>query len=162
MTEQLSFAYYQTAAGLLETGCTAQAVWILRFLTVTPEYLHQPTALSDAAAEEVRAYLAGECRSFTVPYRITGTIFQRSCRLAAQRIPYGETRSYGEIAAAVGNPRAARAVGAAMARNPLWLIVPCHRVCGADGSLTGYAGGLHLKQHLLQLEQSNREASEFL
>ncbi len=162
MTEQLSFAYYQTAAGLLETGCTAQAVWILRFLTRTPEHPHRPTALSDAAAEEVRACLAGECRGFTVPYRITGTIFQRSCRMAAQRIPYGETRSYGEIAAAVGNPRAARAVGAAMARNPLWLIVPCHRVCGADGSLTGYAGGLHLKQHLLQLEQRNREASESL
>ena len=125
MTEQLSFAYYQTAAGLLETGCTAQAVWILRFLTGTPEHPHRPTALSDDTAEEV---------------------------------PYGETRSYGEIAAAVGNPRAARAVGAAMARNPLWLIVPCHRVCGADGSLTGYAGGLNLKQQLLQLEQRIRRA----
>jgi len=68
------------------------------------------------------------------------------------QIPYGETCSYGEIAAAVGRPKAARAVGAAMAQNPLWLIVPCHRVCGADGSLTGYAGGLPLKQRLLQME----------
>ena len=152
MQTHILFAYYDTAAGLLETGCTADTVCILRF-AAGPVHPHQPTALSDRTADEVRSYLAGRLRSFSVPFRIEGTDFQRACYEAARKIPYGGTRTYGQIAEAVGKPHAARAVGAAMARNPVWLLVPCHRVCGSGGSLTGYAGGVECKRRLLLLEQ---------
>ena len=154
MDTDIRYAYYETAAGFLGIGCTENAVCMLRITAARPAYAHQPTALSDRAADEVRAYLAGERRTFSFPVVIGGTAFRQACWRAVMQIPYGETRSYDEIAAAIGRPHAARAVGAAMAQNPLRLVVPCHRVCGADGSLTGYAGGLSLKARLLQLEQN--------
>ncbi|MCZ0942750.1 MAG: methylated-DNA--[protein]-cysteine S-methyltransferase, partial [Gammaproteobacteria bacterium] len=83
----------------------------------------------------------------------TGTAFQRKVLEALQAIPYGETRSYKEVAAAIGKPRAVRAVGAANGRNPIPIIIPCHRVIGSDGSLTGFGGGLEVKRALLALEQ---------
>lgn len=152
MKPEIMYSFYETPAGWLGIGCTAEAVVMLRITAAKPAYPDQPTALSDRTAAEVHEYLAGERRTFSVPVTIGGTVFRQACYRAVMQIPYGETRSYGEIAAAVGRPKAARAVGAAMAQNPLWLIVPCHRVCGADGSLTGYAGGLPLKQRLLQME----------
>lgn len=152
MKPEIMYSFYETPAGWLGIGCTADAVVMLRITAAKPAYPDQPTALSDRTAAEVHEYLAGERRTFSVPVTIGGTAFRQACYRAVMQIPYGETRSYGEIAAAVGRPKAARAVGAAMAQNPLWLIVPCHRVCGADGSLTGYAGGLPLKQRLLQME----------
>ena len=85
-----------------------------------------------------------------------GTAFQQKVWKALLEIPYGETRTYGEIAAAIGSPKACRAVGMANRRNPIWIVVPCHRVVGAGGSLTGYAGGLAMKEALLQLERKNR------
>ena len=86
-----------------------------------------------------------------------GTPFQQKVWAALREIPYGETRSYGQIAAQVGNPKASRAVGMANNRNPIAIIVPCHRVIGANGSLTGYAGGLNVKQELLALERRTRQ-----
>lgn len=157
METELTYAYYETPAGWLGIGCTAETVRMLRLTTEKPAYPDQPTALSDRAAQEVREYLAGRRRTFSFPVTISGTAFRQACYCAVMQIPYGETRSYGEVAAMIGRPKAARAVGAAMAQNPLWLVVPCHRVCGADGSLTGYAGGLPLKQRLLKLEQSEKE-----
>lgn len=152
--DQTRYAYYETAAGLLEVGITEQdTVCVLRF-AAAPQFPHTPSALADRTAAEVRAYLAGTRKSFTVPVQITGTAFRQACYRAVQGIPYGETRTYGQIAAEIGVPKAARAVGAAMAQNPVWLLVPCHRVVGANGALTGYAGGLDLKAHLLHLEQS--------
>lgn len=109
--------------------------------------------LTDRVADEVSEYLAGERREFTFPYELRGTIFQLSVWRELCKIPYGETRSYGEIAAAVGSPRAARAVGRANNRNPIFIAVPCHRVIGADGSLVGYGGGLDVKARLLELER---------
>ena len=82
-----------------------------------------------------------------------GTPFQQQVWAALQQIPYGETKTYQEIATAIGNPKASRAVGAANGRNPIWIVVPCHRVVGAHGALTGYAGGLEMKQALLALER---------
>ena len=146
MKPEIMYSFYETPAGWLGIGCTADAVVMLRITAEKPAYPDQPTALSDRTAAEVREYLAGERRAFSVPVAISGTAFRQACYRAVMQIPYGE------IAATVGRPKAARAVGAAMAQNPLWLIVPCHRVCGADGSLTGYAGGLPLKQRLLQME----------
>jgi methylated-DNA-[protein]-cysteine S-methyltransferase len=104
------------------------------------------------AGQELVEYFAGQRRTFTVPLDFNGTDFQRSVWQALLTIPYGETRSYGQIAAYLGRPSASRAVGAANGRNPISIIAPCHRVIGASGRLTGFAGGLETKAHLLALE----------
>ncbi|MDQ7093104.1 methylated-DNA--[protein]-cysteine S-methyltransferase [Desulfosporosinus sp. PR] len=104
------------------------------------------------ALQQVQEYLKGKRKVFTIPLHSVGTPFQRKVWAELCRIPYGETRNYGELAENVGNPKAQRAVGMANHRNPLGIVVPCHRVIGKDGSLTGYAGGLNIKQRLLELE----------
>jgi methylated-DNA-[protein]-cysteine S-methyltransferase len=104
------------------------------------------------AAHELAGFFAGRRQHFEVPIDAAGTPFQRSVWQALQHIPPGQLDRYGELAARLGRPEAARAVGAAVGRNPVSVIVPCHRVVGADGSLTGYAGGLPRKQALLALE----------
>jgi methylated-DNA-[protein]-cysteine S-methyltransferase len=105
------------------------------------------------AAEQLKAYFAGDLTEFTVELRLTGTPFQRAVWDQLRRIPYGETRTYGRLADALGIPNASRAVGLANGRNPIGVIVPCHRVIGANGSLTGYGGGLERKQRLLDFER---------
>lgn len=104
-------------------------------------------------------YFAGRRRSFSLPLDFQGTPFQRRVWAALLTIPYGETRSYGEIARQIGNPTAVRAVGAANGRNPISIIAPCHRVIGATGKLTGFAGGLDAKARLLALETPSTTAS---
>ena len=106
----------------------------------------------DAAATQLAAYFSGTLRAFDVPLRFEGTPFQQQVWRALQDIPFGTTISYGELASRVGRPGAARAVGRAVGQNPLAIIVPCHRVIGADGSLTGFGGGLEAKATLLSLE----------
>ena len=107
----------------------------------------------DEAAAQLTAYFAGERTSFDVPLDLDGTEFQRRCWLALATIPYGQTVSYGEQARRLGlGPDSARAVGAANGRNPVPVVLPCHRVVGADGSLTGFGGGLPLKRFLLEHE----------
>jgi methylated-DNA-[protein]-cysteine S-methyltransferase len=101
---------------------------------------------------QLSAYFAGELTEFDLPLTMIGTDFQRSVWAELQKIPYGETRSYGDLAAYVGNPKACRAVGLANGRNPIGIIVPCHRVIGANGTLTGYGGGLDRKAWLLDHE----------
>lgn len=101
---------------------------------------------------QLSAYFAGERQSFDLPLDFRGTNFQQSVWRALVAIPFGQTRSYAEIAQAVGRPRAVRAVGAANGRNPLSIIAPCHRVIGSNGTLTGFAGGLEAKHFLLRLE----------
>ncbi|MEW1601100.1 cysteine methyltransferase [Streptomyces sp. DH-12] len=103
--------------------------------------------------EQLAAYFAGELKEFTVPLRLHGTPFQRRVWEQLTRIPYGETRTYGQLAGVLGNPKASRAVGLANGRNPVGIIVPCHRVVGSTGSLTGYGGGLDRKRRLLDLER---------
>jgi methylated-DNA-[protein]-cysteine S-methyltransferase len=115
-------------------------------------------ARADAGAfrmvtEQLGEYFAGDRTRFDVPLRTAGTEFQRSVWDALRAIEYGETLSYGEIARRIGRPDEARAVGAANGANPVSIIVPCHRVIGSDGSLTGYGGGLERKRFLLELEQ---------
>ena len=104
-------------------------------------------------AKEVKEYLNGKRKTFDIPLKLYGTDFQWSVWKALLMIPYGETRSYREIAEQIGNAKACRAVGMANHWNPIAIIVPCHRVIGSDGSLTGFGGGLTLKQQLLELEQ---------
>ena len=120
------------------------------------ERLSEPAPEGDptlrAVADQLAQYFAGTRRTFTVPLRPAGTPFQHAVWDAIAAIPYGTTATYTELAEQVGRPTAVRAVGAAVGRNPLTVVVPCHRVVGADGSLTGYAGGLGRKRVLLALE----------
>lgn len=107
----------------------------------------------DAARKQLDAYFAGKRTSFDVPLAPKGTAFQTRVWHALTKIPYGETTSYGAIANAIGSPKAVRAVGAANGRNPIPIIIPCHRVIGANGSLTGFGGGMARKELLLDLER---------
>ena len=116
------------------------------------EWVHDPDAFPEAVAQ-LEAYFAGERTEFDLALRLDGTAFQQTVWAALREIPYGETWSYGRLADRIGKPGAARAVGLANGRNPIGIIVPCHRVIGADGSLTGYGGGLPRKQALLELER---------
>ncbi len=108
------------------------------------------------AARQLGEYLSGSRTTFDLPLRLEGTVFQKQVWQELQRIPYGCTRSYGELARAIGRGSASRAVGLANSRNPLSIIVPCHRVIGASGNLTGFAGGLETKAKLLELERGGQ------
>ncbi|WP_046168163.1 methylated-DNA--[protein]-cysteine S-methyltransferase [Chromobacterium vaccinii] len=150
--------------GLIDTRFGPVAAWLdargalLRLLfNPTPEQLAAHACPRDDAAlaevaRQLAEYQAGERQTFDLPLAPRGTPFQQQVWAALREIPYGHTVSYGELARALGNPDGARAVGRANATNPIALIVPCHRVLGTDGSLTGYAGGLPLKAALLRFE----------
>ena len=116
---------------------------------------NKPTALLLEAEKQLHEYLAGNRKEFTIPLDPKGTTFQEAVWKALLAIPYGETRSYRDIAVAIEKPKAVRAVGMANHRNPISFIIPCHRVIGADGSLVGYGGGVALKKQLLDLEQKS-------
>ena len=122
----------------------------LRFAAAGEEMDAAPVLLQ--AERELEEYFAGRRTAFSVPLSMHGTPFQMEAWAALRTIPYGETRSYATLAAQIGRPRACRAVGMANHVNPLPIFVPCHRVVGADGRLTGYAGGLDVKKYLLKLE----------
>jgi len=121
-----------------------------------PDWIFNEKPLADACAQ-LREYFAGERREFNIPLKLNGTEFQISVLEALQQIPYGETTSYGEIAKRIGRPRAVRAVGAANGRNPIPIVVPCHRVIGSTGDLTGFGGGLDTKEALLRLEAEHTQ-----
>ena len=124
----------------------------------TPELVpiplrNAPTPLLEEAEEQLNEYFCHLRTEFDLPIAPRGTPFQQAVWDALDQIPYGETRTYGEIAAALGKPGAARAVGSACGKNPLWVVIPCHRVLAGDGSLGGYSYGSEVKQALLELEQ---------
>ena len=120
------------------------------------DWIFNETQLADAS-RQLLEYFSGERRSFDLPLKLNGTEFQVSVLEALQDIPYGETTSYGEIAKRIGRPKAVRAVGAANGRNPIPIIVPCHRVIGSTGDLTGFGGGLDTKEALLRLEAEHTQ-----
>lgn len=143
---------------LLGDGETLQGIYMLeapRPMGVSSRWRPAPAAFAEPE-RQLAEYFAGQRTSFELDLRMNGTPFQRSVWAALREIEYGRTASYGEIATRVGQPGAARAVGIANARNPISIVVPCHRVIGADGSLTGYGGGLERKRYLLALEQEVR------
>ena len=117
-----------------------------------------PGAFNDAV-EQLDAYFAGKLTEFDIPFDLRGTEFQQRVWKALLTIPYGETGSYGEIAEQIGAPGSARAVGLANGHNPIAIVVPCHRVIGANGNLTGYGGGLDRKRTLLELEKRRASAN---
>jgi methylated-DNA-[protein]-cysteine S-methyltransferase len=112
----------------------------------------QETPLHRKVKKQLAEYFAGKRRTFDLPLAMNGTPFQQAVWRQLTKIPFGRTKSYAEIAEAVKSPKAVRAVGAANGRNPISIVVPCHRVIGKDGSLTGFAGGMNVKKKLLQLE----------
>ena len=117
------------------------------------------TVLLAEASKQLSDYLHGQRKEFSIPLSPTGTAFMRKVWESLQDIPYGQTRSYGQIAKDIGLPGAARAVGMANNRNPISIFIPCHRVIGANGNLVGYLGGLDLKENLLDLERKNIQYS---
>ncbi|WP_315900038.1 methylated-DNA--[protein]-cysteine S-methyltransferase [Ferrimonas balearica] len=124
-------------------------------LTIDAEWEHDPEALAPYLTQ-LREYFSGERKAFSFPLSVTGTEFQQKVWRALCAIPYGKIVSYRDIARLIGRPSAVRAVGAANGRNPLHVVIPCHRVVATSGALTGYAGGLSAKQKLLLLEQKRR------
>ncbi|WP_028584114.1 methylated-DNA--[protein]-cysteine S-methyltransferase [Desulfogranum mediterraneum] len=126
-----------------------------RAFSIDPAWIRNESAFGDAR-EQIEAYCSGRLKRFSLALEVEGTEFQQGVWSALQDIPFGEVRTYGEIAAAIGNEKASRAVGMANSNNPLPLIIPCHRVIGADGSLTGFAHGLSIKRRLLEFERQDR------
>lgn len=129
-----------------------EGTWPLR---IGAAWIHRANANIDTCKAQLAAYLAGKLRHFNLPLAPLGTEFQQIVWRELRQIPFGETRSYSQIAAAIGRPRAVRAVGAANGQNPIAIVIPCHRVIGKSGTLTGYAGGLELKSRLLRLENTS-------
>lgn len=146
---------FRTPVGPLTVVADEEGVRAVHFGASAPQVdaeAELPPLLRQAV-EELREYFAGTRREFTVPLAPVGTPFQQQVWAALREIPYGETRTYGQIAARIGRPRACRAVGMANNRNPIAIMVPCHRVVGSTGALTGYAAGLPIKERLLELEK---------
>lgn len=149
---------YEIAGNRIEIRCEGSYVTGIDFAEESPEEKEQQerTEVSDEAARQLEEYFRGKRKTFKLPLKLKGTEFQKLVWDALLTIPYGETRSYSEIACQIGRPKASRAVGMANHRNPVAIVVPCHRVIGKNGSLTGYAGGLDKKERLLDLERRNR------
>jgi methylated-DNA-[protein]-cysteine S-methyltransferase len=150
-------AYRDTSIGVIGISGDSGAVTGLYFenATVPAELEHGETPLLLEAFKQLDEYLAGKRREFDLPLLPRGTPWQLKCWAALRGIPYGETVTYGELARRAGNPKACRAVGMANNRNPIPVFIPCHRVIGANGSLTGFGGGLDVKEKLLRLEKGN-------
>ena len=154
------YCYLETPIGELLLAGDADGLSLIGFPKGSmrrepePDWIFNEKPLAEAR-RQLREYFAGKRRVFDLPLNLSGTEFQVSVLRALLEIPYGETVSYGEIAKRIGRPRAVRAVGAANGRNPLPVIVPCHRVIGSTGDLTGFGGGLDTKEALLRLEAEN-------
>lgn len=148
---------HESSVGPLTLHSNGQALTGVEFdeprYPLTPSPSGEDRVLT-LARRELDRYFAGKLTAFTVATAAVGTPFQRAVWAALTKIPYGATRTYAQQAAAIGRPKAVRAVGAANGRNPISIVVPCHRVIGADGSLTGFGGGLPRKQALLDLERA--------
>ena len=144
--------YVKSPIGIIEIAGTADAVMELNFVDERSRADLPSNAVVDAAVKQLREYLNGVRKEFTVPLDLEGTEFQKNVWQALLTVGYGKKVSYKYIAEAVGNPKAVRAVGAANGKNPIAIIVPCHRIIGSDGSLTGYGSGIWRKEWLLRHE----------
>lgn len=148
-----AFCYLETPIGTLRIAESEKGILSLHF----DDSVQTPPTMRglylDDACRQLSEYFSKKRRSFELPLDLRGSQFQKRVWSELQRIPYGQTRSYGEIAENVGNPKAARAVGLANNRNPILIIIPCHRVVGKDKKPVGYAGGIERKKYLLELER---------
>jgi len=153
--------FYQTTIGRIGIADNGAAITHLTFgeEKLPLDGMVKETALIKEAAAQINDYLAGKRKVFDVPLATKGTLFQQTVWEALKAIPYGETKSYKEIAESIGRPKACRAVGMANNKNPIAIMVPCHRVIGTSGKLVGYAGGLDIKGKLLDLEKEHANCS---
>jgi methylated-DNA-[protein]-cysteine S-methyltransferase len=153
----MQYRYLESSAGRLLLAADNSALRYLLFSPATPDpaWTESANAILDAISQQLREYFAGKRTHFDVPIAPQGTAFQRTVWNLLQQIPYGETISYSELATRYGNPKATRAVGAANGKNPISIVIPCHRVVATNGSLWGYGGGLPAKRWLLDLESPN-------
>lgn len=152
-----SFCYCNSPVGVLKIEASIQGICAIHFekeKTTVPNGRHLPELpLLKQAVLELEEYFQGKRQYFTLPVSLNGTAFQMTVWHALTKIPYGTTCTYGELAASIGNPKACRAVGMANNKNPLPILIPCHRVIGKGGKLVGYGAGLDIKEKLLALEQ---------
>lgn len=152
------YTYIESPIGTLLLAADAEGLQQILFSTDGRQARPDSAWQEDASAlaevvRQLRAYFAGELETFDLSVAPQGTPFQQRVWSELQKIPYGETISYGELARRIGNPKASRAVGLANGSNPISIVIPCHRVIGSDGKLTGYGGGLPIKEKLLALEK---------
>jgi O-6-methylguanine DNA methyltransferase len=163
MLEEFFYFQMQSPVGTLLLAASEKGLYRVQFGASFPAaakgavWIEAPEKLRECK-EQLEGYFSGVLREFTLALDLRGTPFQVRCWEALRRIPYGATRSYAELAQDAGSPRASRAVGQANHNNPIAIIVPCHRVIGANGKLTGYGGGLSVKENLLRLEAGDRQA----
>ncbi|MCU7553453.1 methylated-DNA--[protein]-cysteine S-methyltransferase [Alteromonas sp. ASW11-19] len=143
--------HFRSACGNVTVSANDDGITAVAF-TGNQAPAARPSPLTQQACEQLTAYFAGQRNTFDMPLAMQGTDFQRQVWQALLTLNYGETASYRDIAERIGNPKAVRAVGLANSKNPIAIVVPCHRVIGASGKLTGYAGGLERKRYLLNLE----------
>lgn len=148
----MNFAVYEFPFGFLKIGYRGNILVLMKIINETSDY-GEKTDFTELVYKEIMEYLNGDRTSFDFLYELSGTEFQKKVWKQLTYIPYGETRTYKEIAIAVGNPGASRAVGTANNKNPIIIVVPCHRVISANGEPGGYAGGIDMKKELLELEQ---------
>jgi methylated-DNA-[protein]-cysteine S-methyltransferase len=152
----MQYAVMDSPMGPLTVASTEKGIASIHFGNIVPDGAVADSSANHESVEQLTEYFQGKRTRFDLQLDVEGTPFQKAVWGELLRIPYGETRTYGEIAKAIGRPGAARAVGMANHDNPIAVVIPCHRVIGRDGSLTGYAGGVHLKARLLSIERRHR------
>ena len=147
--------FYDTPVGKICIGEENGSITRVTWTQLPKSYIQEETELILRCKKQLEEYFAGKRKTFDLPLAPKGTAFQQRVWKALQDIPYGELRTYQEIALAVDNPKGCQAVGGANGKNPIAILIPCHRVIGKDGSMTGYSGGLEKKEWLLELEKQN-------
>lgn len=154
-----SYDYLETTLGLMEIICEDESLVGLKLVS-EKTYIESESKASREVKSQILEYLDGSRKAFNIPFKLTGTDFQKRVYEETLKIPYGSTKTYGEIASSIDNPKSMRAVGMALGKNPIWIIIPCHRVIGKNKKLTGFAGGIDKKLSLLKLENPEIEIKE--
>lgn len=155
----IKYDYLETTLGLMEIVCEDEFLIGLK-LVLEKNHRVNENKISKKVKSQILEYLNGSRKTFSVPFKLNGTDFQKKVYEETLKIPYGSTKTYGEIASSIGNPKSMRAVGMALGKNPIWIIMPCHRVIGKNNKLTGFAGGIDKKLSLLKLENPKIKIKE--
>lgn len=154
-----SYDYLETTLGLMEIICEDESLVGLKLVS-EKTYRESESKTSMEVKSQIKEYLNGSRKTFNIPFKLTDTDFQKRVYEETLKIPYGSTKTYGEIASSIGNPKSMRAVGMALGKNPIWIVIPCHRVIGKNKKLTGFAGGIDKKLSLLKLENPEIDIKE--
>lgn len=154
-----SYDYLETTLGLMEIICEDESLIGLKLVS-EKTYRESESKASREVKSQIKEYLNGSRKTFNIPFKLTGTDFQKKVYKETLKIPYGSTKTYGDIASSIDNPKSMRAVGMALGKNPIWIVIPCHRVIGKNKKLTGFAGGIDKKLSLLKLENPEIEIKE--